>query len=227
MPDMNEMFWQPGGNENLLAEQGWNVNQSVLVKYHGSNNDWSTKINLYHNNINNWIQWQPTEFGYWSPRNYKQVKSTGAELELKWTTALAKSQLLLMHRTNYNEAQGTNKVGHWNNANVFRMTNSPKVLVYNEAKWILDKTHFYISHKYTSTRFTDEENTERNALAPYHLFNAGAEYQWQSNKSQWQMGLTIENIFNTAFQSVRSYAMPGRIIQLHLQIQLQQNNTNK
>ncbi len=227
LPDMNELYWQPGGNTLLLAEKGWNTNNSILIKHLGNKLEWNTKINLYSNYITNWIQWRPTEFGYWSPKNYKQVISNGAELEIKCTAAIQNSRLAMVHRTSYNEALGTNVTGSWSSKDMFRMTYSPRVVVYNEAKWITAKSHYFISHKYTSLRYTDEENTQRNALAPYHLLNVGAEYQWQKNQSQWKLGITIDNIFNTAYESVRGYAMPGRIFQLHMQIQLKQNKQTK
>ena len=55
VPTINELFWSPGGNPDLKAEQSYGLKYSVQGKI-GAVNTYFTTDQLYHNNL---IQWTP------------------------------------------------------------------------------------------------------------------------------------------------------------------------
>jgi iron complex outermembrane receptor protein len=80
VPTLNERYWVPGGNPDLKAEGGWNYEAGLA--YTGKKKDWTFtgEATGFAMQINNWLQWQPTNFGYWTASNLKQVLSRGAEV---------------------------------------------------------------------------------------------------------------------------------------------------
>ncbi|UPT66710.1 MAG: TonB-dependent receptor [Sphingobacteriales bacterium JAD_PAG50586_3] len=80
VPTLNERYWVPGGNPDLKAEGGWNYEAGLA--YNGKSKNWkfTGEVTGFAMQINNWLQWQPTNFGYWMPQNLKQVLSRGAEV---------------------------------------------------------------------------------------------------------------------------------------------------
>lgn len=80
VPTLNERYWVPGGNPDLKAEGGWNYEAGLA--YNAKKNNWgfTAEVTGFTMQINNWLQWQPTNFGYWVAQNLKQVLSRGVEV---------------------------------------------------------------------------------------------------------------------------------------------------
>jgi len=80
-PTLNERYWRPGGNPDLLAESGHGfeaglrhrvglARQAVL----------ESELTAFTQLVDNWVQWLPLgPGGVYSPRNLRQVRSQGLE----------------------------------------------------------------------------------------------------------------------------------------------------
>ncbi|MEM1327708.1 MAG: TonB-dependent receptor [Bacteroidota bacterium] len=87
LPTLNDRFWQPGGNPDLQAEEGWS--QEIIVKGIGEigRTNWQWNTAIFNRNIRNWILWTPLEGqAFWSANNIAAVWSRGLEqsLQLDW-----------------------------------------------------------------------------------------------------------------------------------------------
>jgi vitamin B12 transporter len=80
VPTLNERFWRPGGNPNIKPEQGWSFESGLRHVYTSGSLQVESEATLYRMLVDNWVQWMPTELGYWSPRNLQKVRSQGIEL---------------------------------------------------------------------------------------------------------------------------------------------------
>ncbi len=80
-PTLNERYWRPGGNPDLLAESGHGVEvglrhraglaKQLLLE---------SELTVFTQLVNNWVQWLPLGLnGAYSPRNLRQVRSQGLE----------------------------------------------------------------------------------------------------------------------------------------------------
>jgi vitamin B12 transporter len=82
-PTLNERYWQPGGNPNLLPENG--VGGELGLSYQRPLSPAATftgELTGYSQTVNEWVQWLPNERGVYSPRNLRQVRSQGLEAAL-------------------------------------------------------------------------------------------------------------------------------------------------
>ncbi len=214
-PDLNDRYWNPGGNPNLKPEFGWTVNLSNGFHTYKNRHSFQTNVSLYYSNIKNNIVWTPVTNVIWSPKNLKSTRLYGIESDAIYSfTQSDKFYVYLKAIYNFNRAQITEDA---NNADL-----NGHYLRYKPQHTF--KTNFYIEQKYagigfnynyTSTRFTDEENIDFFELKPYHLLDVYLTFKGTiKEQHQLQFIFKINNITNTSYESVRSYAQPQRYYSL-------------
>ncbi|MEA1897856.1 MAG: TonB-dependent receptor plug domain-containing protein, partial [Bacteroidota bacterium] len=85
LPGLNDKYWQPGGNPDLLPEKGWSADLGTGLCFGEKGhlaNFVEMDLHLFTAVVDNWIQWIPDN-SYWRPINYKEVWSRGIESSLK------------------------------------------------------------------------------------------------------------------------------------------------
>lgn len=97
-PSLNDLYWSPGGNIDLNPERSWNFEVGYAGKYVAKRFGFEYGISLFHNLIDNWIQWAPSG-NYWSPQNLKAVENTG--MEGHWQSAFSWLGVKWRQRVNY------------------------------------------------------------------------------------------------------------------------------
>lgn len=228
VPDLNERFWVPGGNKDLLPERGMTYKASFEVSaYEKSRVSVSFVPAVFYNDITNWIQWTPTTMGYFAPTNYKHVRSEGIELPVGLVYRTSKDLTLSAScRYSYTRARGVNEL-NWNEEQAFEMIYTPNHLVASELQLKFKGIGFSGYHKYTSSRYTDEQNSKLRALPAYHLLGASIDYNISLPRFNVYAQLGLDNMMDVQYESVRSYAMPGRVIQCSIQIEFITFKSNK
>ncbi len=86
-PTLNERYWRPGGNPNLLPESGGGAEAGLRYQRPLSRaTAFTGEVTAYSQTVNEWVQWLPNERGIYTPRNLRQVRSQGLEaaLELRY-----------------------------------------------------------------------------------------------------------------------------------------------
>lgn len=58
-PTLNDLYYNPGGNPNLLPELGWMHETNILLKKHTNNLKANFELTGYYSKIDNWIIWLP------------------------------------------------------------------------------------------------------------------------------------------------------------------------
>ncbi|MGI4831891.1 MAG: TonB-dependent receptor plug domain-containing protein [Janthinobacterium lividum] len=82
-PTLNERYWQPGGNPNLLPENGAGGEAGLSYQRPlGAGTTLTAEATAYSQTVREWVQWLPNERGIYSPRNLRQVRSQGLEAVL-------------------------------------------------------------------------------------------------------------------------------------------------
>jgi iron complex outermembrane receptor protein len=212
-PDMNELFWVPGGNRDLLSESAVSVVGGMECS-HQFNKHVILSVNpsAHRADVINWIQWVPGELGYWAPVNYNRVLSTGVEFPLKIMAALGKHNLLAESRVVYTNAQ----IKSLENNSFSRMIYTPQWTHAAVVGYSNEKLDISFRHRYMSSRFTDEQNSKLRELSAYHVFGLSMGYSLNGVLLGYSIGLDIDNVFNNRFESVRAFAIPGRVVSLNL-----------
>ncbi len=214
-PTFNDLYWSPGGNPNLLPENG--LLAELGYEYQASNT--LVGVTTYYSFINNWIQWLPSDKGYWSPVNLKEVESYGVEFSIEKKFKIKEIGLSLGGDYNFVLAQ--------NKASIIDGDASiSKQLIYvpkNTASFQMNVTFKCLSlnyrQSYNGSVFIDATNQ---TYMPYYA-PANLRLDWRMNKikakNKFSLGVNFANLYNEEYQIVANRPLPGRYYRLILKVE--------
>jgi iron complex outermembrane receptor protein len=211
MPSANDLYWIQGGNPELLSEKAkW-----IQFKWDNKIDFQERKsiqfqINAKAGNVENWIQWLPMPEDIWLASNFKSVSMKQIEAVSTLKLPVANDNLLFSVRTELTRTTASN-IG---SPGVFNIVYTPHVRASANAQYTHRGWSFMFSNSFVSKRFTDEGNTDFYALPYFNLFNVCLNRDWQMKENMFSTQFEIQNIFNTEYQWLRGYAMPGRVYSL-------------
>ena len=78
VPTINDLFWQPGGNLDLVPESSYQLDFGQEFNYKSL----GAKLNGYYIKTKDMIQWIPDNTGLFRPRNINEVINYGVEVEV-------------------------------------------------------------------------------------------------------------------------------------------------
>ena len=213
-PTLNDLYYQPGGNPNLKAEEGiiGDIGSGFSAKIRKT--DIHFALNGYASRINNWIIWLPTTQGYWEPYNMKRVNTHG--VEFNGGVSGYSGYIKYAINVNYAHSESTNRdiVRNWADASVgkqlpFIPKNSANMVI-NLARSNFHMTWIwtYYGNRYTTT--SNEKTTRFDVLYPYFMNNlyVGKEICLKSKKIDFE--IKILNLFNESYRTILQNPMPGR-----------------
>ncbi len=209
VPDMNDIFWIPGGNLNLKNEY---VTSGELI--YGMNEKISSAVRLYidislfRNSIKDMIQWHPGEFSYWTADNIQRVNSMGVESSagLRWTHNKLTAKIDIKYSYTGAKAGGTISSGEALKGKQLiyipeNKSNATFSILYKNFNilWMAD---------YTGKRYITVDNT--GYLPGFILNNLKAGFRFNINDDPLELHLSVNNLFNVGYQIIAWQPMPGR-----------------
>jgi len=221
-PTLNDRYWYPGGNPDLNEEKG--TSGELSLDYAGSSGrifSYQAGVTAYRSKIDDWIQWQPGEYGYWEPVNLKEVLSKGIESFLSCRLNL--SGLLLSLGANYAYTSATN----------LKPSGSSDMSVDKQLAYVPgQQTNAHIkvktgglmikySYSYTGKRYISSDNSQ--FLPSYKLSDLSLSYAYKKGSKRAEINLFIKNIWNVDFQAIAYHPMPGRTYFLSINFFLNKN----
>lgn len=210
--DFNERFWYPSGNSDLKPESGMNYLMNFGIQYVADGVLFIAKPSVFYSDIKNWIQWIPQTGSIWSPVNFKRVRSMGAELPVTLSVDWDKVRLQSEVRYSYTDSRGVN-AQHWNSNDEFTMVYTPAHVLFCEITMRYKRINAGINNKYTSSRYTDESNSVLRVLPSFNLTGGYVSFLADLEKGSLECRLSADNLMDISYESVRAYAMPGRVFQ--------------
>lgn len=210
IPTFNDLYWIPGGNRNLVAEQGWSEDLGLYYSTQKGNIQYKASVNIYNSLINNWIVWLPTE-NYWAPANIMQVWSRGLESDWQVLRNSGKIQWTLRLNTAYTLASNQ-QLKAVNDESLY------KQLIYVPIyKGFVNAGAGYKSYRinyhcaYTGYRYTSSDNSS--FLDPYILHHITLSKDLRLAKCAASLFFKVNNIANSTYQLVAGRPMPLRFYQ--------------
>jgi len=227
LPDMNELYWTPGGNPTLRPELGYHA-RTGMVAFLGKDKrtQWRLEPTVFISRVNDWIQWVPSEGSVWSPVNFREAQTQGAEMYVLC------EKLTRNDRTRYRfETRWTLNDVFWTDSLSLqeqrRMIYSPRFTGYQGASIQRGIHTASIGYRFVGERFTDEANTPYRALEAYGLCNVWYQATVKRNELSFDISAGVDNVFDVAYETLRAYAMPGRVFRVGLTITYNQKQKNK
>lgn len=226
IPTLNELYYFPGGNEDLKPEQGWNENLSYALgfykEYVAKNNINKIKkihivhiLDFFNRDIQDWIYWLGGAI--WTPHNIAKVHSRG--IETNNTASYAVNDLKFILGLNYTYVLSTTEASYLpGDGSIGKQI--PYTPRYNAqgnlgVQW---KSLFVnINQTYTGYRFVTIDESQY--LSPYATTNLQCSYTFNGSSQKFiTISGQLQNIFDTDYQVVNARPMPGRNFLLQVKL---------
>ncbi|QZT38169.1 TonB-dependent receptor [Halosquirtibacter xylanolyticus] len=214
-PTLNDQYAVPGGNPNLKQEDGWGYNVGLTNKSQIGAFSFDTYIEYYQSKINDWIAWEPTEYGYWTPMNKKEVLLYGVNI-IHTSTWEANDKTTISGTLNYCYSKTLN---HSIDNNMDQDTYNKQLpytplhtLSYdmsaNYKQWSSQISWIWNSMQYSTTNNVVTEGY--GVIDGYNVANIDISYhQTLKQKQQLTYTLSVYNLTNQTYESVVGLTMPG------------------
>ncbi len=222
---LNDLYWVPGGNPDLMPERsaGGEAGYSFLtVTPSGMRN--SVDITLHASRVNDLIQWVPGETGLWSAENVSSVNVTGIEgrvgAELPVNEGNINTYINYAFTRSVIAASGLPDDPSQGNQLIYTPLH---LLNFNmNAGWKFVRAG--ITAAYESRRYTNSDNSEW--LPDAFLADANLGVVLKIRKSLMTIDLKMNNIFNTSSESVQYYPMPLRTYTMKMKLAFSGRNSD-
>ena len=216
-PSMNDLYWPPDpfafGNPDLKPERA--KNGDAGLSFHMSELPAFSQLSMirfgatyFRNSFRDRIQWTPDGSGKWSPQNLSKVYTKGLEAEMQINASFWKVPDLVSVTANYTFLRAFLDAED----EIIRsrqLIYRPKHALGYALRVGTDRLWGQIQGLYRSRRYHTVQNTKW--LDPFTSYNLqlGIERRSWSNTN---LGLVFEikNIFDSEYQHVADYPLPGR-----------------
>ncbi|CAH8290253.1 iron complex outermembrane receptor protein [Mariniflexile fucanivorans] len=206
VPTFNDLYWNPGGNLDLVPESSYQVDFGQQLQFKHVN----FKLNGYYINTEYLIQWQPALDdmgkpildGMYTPLNVAETQSYGAELELESDYKVKGHHFNLNAHYSYTVSENLKTKKqliyvpfHKGNVN----------LAYGYKKF-----NMYYQHM-----FNGEVSIISSSLNAYNVGNVGLGYVLNKNGTiNYEINFKVNNLYNTYYENVALRPMPNRNYQI-------------
>lgn len=217
-PTLNDLYWNPGGNENLKGENGKTVDFDINYLYENLNFNLDLRTGFYYSKVKDWIQWVPTTYRYWMPKNVSEVMARGAEFHLKANYRYAFWNFTLSGNYVYSHTTDESEYAQQYDSDGKQLIYIPKhhANAFAEARWKTWNLNY--TFEFTGKRTTSMNDDDFFAYdLPYytlHHISLGK----QLNK--FRLEFRINNLTDNDYQTVLWRAMPGRSYEVYLEFKL-------
>ena len=223
LPTLNDLYWQPGGNPDLLAEEGFTVEAGLAYERELSGHLLITDLTFYRSQIENWILWIPSYRGFWEPYNIRSVLSKGLEYSFSFQGNVGEFNYKFLAGYSYTSAVNQGDPLVWGDESY------GKQLVYiplhsGNLMARLGWGSLFFTYQFSaySERYTTSSNdvSRRDRLYPYYMNDISAGSFFRLKRVDLSLELKVNNLFNEAYHTILYRPMPGRNYQLIFRIQI-------
>lgn len=211
LPTLNDRFWRPGGNVELMPESGWSQEMSLHLKHVEDVHEWDASVTGFTRKIDDWILWAVLEGqASFSAHNISKVWSRGIESRVSYETSIPKATIKI--NAGYDFIKSTNE----------RSIEQPKLtkgqqLIYTpihqgfmsaQMNW----KSFVLQYNHQAVGKAGGFNEDIDA---YHVGNIRLQlnqtfFDKKRIKTSGEIYLNIHNLWNADYRVIERRAMPSR-----------------
>jgi outer membrane cobalamin receptor len=210
MPSFSELYYNSIGNKTLNPELTMQFNAGTSYRFF--KNSLHVSIDGYYNRIENKILAIPTKNLFvWSIQNIGKVAVYGVDVLLKKIWKLH-TNLEVSASMNYSYQKIVDISDVKSSTYKNQLAYFPLHTVQSEISlWMFNKIGLYVSNSNLTNRYVLNENIPTNALKGFSIYDAALSYRTnRETKNSVKFSFTIKNCFNTPYQYISYFVMPGR-----------------
>lgn len=204
LPTFNDLYWEPGGNPDLKPEKSLSGELGVDYKH----KKFSLSGAAFMIKSDDLIQWRPVNSDFWQPQNVSEASNYGFEFSGGVKQNFGAHFLELLIQYDYTKAidDETDK------QLIYVPTHKANILL----DYVWKKWNFNYNLQYIGEVFITSSNTE--TLDAYWL--SDITFSRSLLKDRMNIGFSVNNLFDTKYQSVAFRPMPNRnyLLQINFKI---------
>jgi outer membrane cobalamin receptor len=214
-PGLNDLYWIPGGNPELLPEQG--TTAELIFSSAWKKNDFSLSQELsgYGSEIQNWIIWQPSANGawYWEAANLEKVIGRGVEYDFSASLKFHQWKMNLSGNYAFTRTWQPGSAESADPSRKKQLIYIPKHaanmhLAVTRGSWSILGDIAYTGKRYTEN--SSQSSYYENILNPFWLTCISLQKQISVKKLEIGIKFKTENLFNIRYQQILWRPMPER-----------------
>lgn len=200
LPSLNDLYWSPGGNPDLLPEKGYHA--ELGYRYEQVYRKWTIrqKSEIYYSQLKNRILWKPS-YQYWTAMNIGQVYSCGLESDVQLEYNSQSTKFWIGGRYLLNQTRELAKPTiqlMYIPANNSGMQAGLKIKNYTVSIW------------YSFTGFVLTSSDQSNWLPAWQTIDITLSKNIASRLGDIRIFIEFRNLWNTQYQVMEARPMPGR-----------------
>jgi iron complex outermembrane receptor protein len=209
-PSLNDLYWYPGGNPDLLPEDGRTVDLALKYDLQKGPFKFDLRIGGYGSWVKNWIQWKPSFYRYWEPENVAKVFARGIENHLSAAFVQGDWKVTLSGNYVYTVTTDESETAVAQGINGKQLIYIPRHHgnLFLNAQW--KDWNVSYTMEATGARSTSYNDEDTFPLNPYVLHHISLGRQID----RFRLELRCNNLLNTDYQNVIWRAMPGRSFEM-------------
>jgi iron complex outermembrane receptor protein len=213
-PSLNDLYWVPGGNPDLIAEDGITGDVSISSES-GISGLWHQELSFFYSRIDNWIMWQPASSGawYWEAANVKDVLSRGVEYNFSGRVNVREFKVQFSGNYAYTRSTNENAMSSVDKSRGKQLIYIPKHTGNLHGTATFVSWTFKTSLNYTGRRYTQSSNEWshfESVLNPFWLTGAALEKKFETGNWNISAQIKADNLLNINYQQILWRPMPGR-----------------
>lgn len=205
-PSLNDLYWYPGGNPDLLPEDGRTLDLALSFSAEDNGAKLKLQSGVYASLVHNWIQWKPSFYRYWEPENVALVFARGVENHIEASVSSGSWKASLSGNYVYTVTTDESEAAYAQGINGKQLIYIPRHHgnLFVNVQW----TTWYANYtmEATGARSTSYADEESFPLHPYTLHHIAIGKQLY----KFRIELRCNNLLNADYQNVIWRAMPGR-----------------
>ncbi len=229
LPSFNDLYYSLMGNANLVPEAALQVGADVRASWRAGAWELGLRVSPYYNRVSNKIVAIPTLSQFrWTMLNVGLVDITGADVKasVSWHSGPWRASGTLRYSFQQALDHSIRNSQTWGNQIPYIPRHSGSVSVgfgWRDLSFTWDSS-------FTGSRWSRTANTPDYYLPPWSLSSAALQYTLHfpgrgadgpsglpgapSAGRSLLLGLMVDNVFNTPYQIVQGYPMPGLNVRL-------------
>ncbi|MDX1685874.1 MAG: TonB-dependent receptor [Saprospiraceae bacterium] len=214
VPTLNDRYWQPGGNQDLLPEEGWSEEISVIMNWNAIDMSSNVEVSLFNKNLENWIVWTPiTGRPYWGASNLARVWSRGVESSVSFRKRWVDLVTEVKGNLNYIRSTNQERIDQPIIEEGQRLFYVPEWTGNLSAKIIYDEFEFEYQHNWT-----DEVLGINQRVSSFQVGCVRSGYCMKFEDLSFTVFGEVDNVWNADYFIVEGRPMPGRNFQIGVSI---------
>ncbi|SEV97315.1 iron complex outermembrane recepter protein [Chryseobacterium wanjuense] len=195
IPSFNDLYWEKGGNPDLLPETSTNLDMDHEFSF----GDFKITLSPYYMDVKNYINWLPTPYGYWAAFNTYKAEIYGLESQVTFNKNFGKHGFRL--NAGYTYSKSINK------DTGMQMVYVPIHKAFGNIDYQYNFLRVYVQGLFNGLTYTTTDEKRADAIDPYFVLNTGIS---ATLLKKYTLGFKVNNITNTVYQTVSYYPMPKR-----------------